>query len=383
MRVAVSVHGRYHAFALATQLHRAGVLSQLATTYPAFIARRFLPEGVRLSTIAWLEVLRRLHGRFGGPSPDLLIARRFGRFAASVLPGDADLLVGWSSASLEAARLAKGRGMKVVIERGSTHIVHQDRVLAEAHAKLDLPYAGIDPGIIAREVEEYALADMVVTGSQAAAASFAPNGVAAAKVAVNPYGVDLGRFGAIRPQRREGGKLCVLFVGQVGVRKGVPWLIEAFDRLGGGAKLRLVGPVDSAFKAYLARRTLDGITLTGPKHGTELEQEFARADIFCLPSIEEGLALVVLQALAAGLPVVASHPTGAGDIAAAQPLLVPPADAEALAGALAALGQDPERRVHLSTLGPKAVSSGFTWDDYGRRALALYQSLLYSNDRPE
>lgn len=370
LKVAVCVHGRFHAFELAAELHQNGALAQLTTTYPAFIARRFLPTGLPLRTAPWLEALRRLHGRFGGPSPDALIGAAFGRFAARTLP-DADVLVGWSGASLEAIREAKRRGMAVVVERGSTHIEHQQSVLAAAYDRLGLRWAGINPRIRARETEEYALADRIVTGSGPAASTFACHGVAADKVRVNPYGVDLDRFRRVSPQRGQGPRR-LLFVGQVGVRKGVPWLLDAFARLGGRAELHVVGPVDAEMRPVLDGCGLDNVVLHGPLRGDALVEQFARADAFCLPSIEEGFGMVLLQAMAAGLPVVASTATGAPDVPAARPLLVPPADSEALADALAEVLANPDNR---GEAGRAAVAQGFTWAEHGQRALAIYREL--------
>ena len=129
MKVAVAVHGRFHAFELAEHLYREGMLAQLATTYPAFVARRFLPVGVPLATAPWIEAIRRAHAALGiGPAPDLFIARAFGRFSARHLP-EAEALVTWSGASVEAIAAAKRRGMFVALERGSTHIVFQTEIL--------------------------------------------------------------------------------------------------------------------------------------------------------------------------------------------------------------------------------------------------------------
>lgn len=374
MKVALCVHGRFHAFELAGELSRHGCLAQLATTYPAPVARRFLPGGVTLRTAPWLEVLRRLCGKLGVATPDHLIARRFGVFAAASLPQGADILVGWSGASLEAAREARRRGMAVVIERGSTHIVHQNAVLTEAHARLGLRFPGIDRRLMAREIEEYALADLVVTGSSAAAATFVPHGVEAARLAVNPYGVDLARFAALTAPRRPRPPR-ILFVGQVGLRKGVPWLLEAFARLGGDAELHLVGPMEPAFRPLLTRWPGERVHLHGALRGEALVQAFAGADLFCLPSIEEGFGMVVLQAMAAGLPVVASTATGAADVPAALPILVASGDSTALAEGLRQALDDPSRREAMADAGRRAVAAGFTWADYGHRAMALYERL--------
>lgn len=377
MRIGVAVHGRFHGFDLAVHLHGEGFLERLDTTYPAAVARRFLPAEVRLRTHPSLELLRRAWPRLSLPGrPDLFIATRFARALAADLPM-ADLLVGWSSATLEAIAPAQARGMKVLLERGSTHIVHQTRVLAEAHAGWGLPWNGTDPRLVERELAEYAAADLIVTGSSHAARSFLAQGVVADKVVVNPYGVDLSHFHPSAAPRSHG-NLRVLFVGSVGVRKGVPWLVEAMAALPKPWQLHLVGPVEPGFDAVLRRLNLERVVLRGPLPGSALPDEFRAADIFCLPSVEEGFGMVILQAMASGLPVVASTATGGSDIGVPGDdlMLVPPADRRGLSEALAALASDPQTRLAMGARARACVAAGFGWADYGRRAVAVYRRQL-------
>ena len=95
LKVSIAVHGRYHAFDLARGLYEQGHLAQLATTYPRFALRRFLPPGVHIRSAARFEIWRRLASRFSFvPRADPGVSIGFGRFAARTLPEDADLLVG-------------------------------------------------------------------------------------------------------------------------------------------------------------------------------------------------------------------------------------------------------------------------------------------------
>lgn len=378
MKVAVSVHGRFHAFELATHLHREGMLAQVATTYPAFVARRYLPAGVKLATQPGLEAIRRLHRALGiGPSPDFFIARAFGRFSAQHLP-DADVLVGWSGASLEAVAEAKRRGMRVALERGSTHIVAQTEVLREAHARWGISWNVTDPRLIERELAEYAAVDIIVTGSAYARESFLARGVAPERVVVNPYGVDLSRFRPRPAAAPRAGKRHVLFVGEVGVRKGVPWLLQAFARLPQEWELHLIGPLVPNFRAVLARLPMDRVVLRGPLSRKELAAAYREADIFCLPSIEEGFSLVILQAMASGLPVVTTSAAGWPDATSdgREIVLVPSGDSAPLADALHRLAGDEAFRRALGAAAAARVASGFTWDDYGRRAVATLRALV-------
>jgi len=377
MKIAVATHGRFHAFELAGCLQRAGVLVQLATTYPAFAARRFLPPGTPIVAAPWLEAVRRAHAwTHMGTSPDFMIARAFGRFSARHLP-DADALVTWSGASVEAIAEAKRRGMKVVLERGSTHIVRQGEILRDGFGRWGLSWPETDPRLVERELAEYDAADLIATGSTFARESFLARGFAPDRIAVNPYGVDLARFHPAPPSaaRRE---KRVLFVGEVGVRKGVPWLLEAFARLPSDWALHLVGPLAPGFRDVLARLPRERVVARGVLSREALTEAYRAADIFCLPSIEEGFGMVILQAMASGLPVIASHATGGPDAGGdgRELLIVPPGDSSALGDALDRLAGDPDFRRALGAAAATRVASGFTWDDYGRRAIGILRQCL-------
>lgn len=376
MKVAVAVHGRYHGFDLAEYLFRRHMLARLDTTYPAAIARRMLPPGLPLRTQPMLELVRRAWPRLGLPgTPDLFIARRFARALAAHLP-EADLLVGWSSATLEAIAPAQARGMRVVLERGSTHMAHQCRVLSEAHAQWGMEWRPTDPRMVERELGEYQACDLIVTGCGHAARTFVAEGVPQAKLAVNPYGVDLSRFRPAPETRPETRRL--LFVGSVGIRKGVPWLIQAMAHMPAGWELHLVGPMEPGFQDVLRRLDLSRTVLRGPLPGSAVAGEYHAADIFCLPSVEEGFGMVILQAMASGLAVVTSSATGGPD--AGMPgrdlMVVPPADTRTLAETLAALAADADTRRTMGANARAAVAAGFGWNDYGRRAEALYRRQL-------
>jgi len=378
MKVTVSVHGRYHAFELAKGLSERGHLSRLLTTYPEFAVRRVTGAHLPIKSAPLLELRRRIYGRFGwGPKPDLLIARQFANFAANNLPESGDLLVGWSSATLEAIAPAKARGVKVIIERGSTHISHQTEVLKEAYRSCGLAFDDTDPAMVEREVQEYAAADAISVPSAHAARSFTARGISKNKLLVNGLGVDLSRFHppATPP---DNPKPRIIFAGGVGVRKGVPWLLRAMGKLSGKAELHLFGQVDPSFREQLSSLVTDDVVVHGPVSTERLAEEYTKADIFCLPSVEEGFGLVVPQAMASGLPVIVSDAVGASDLITPgeQGMIVPAMDDVALADALGSLVEDKSLRHQMGALAVKRAQAGCSWDDYVSRAVAGYQTLL-------
>jgi glycosyltransferase involved in cell wall biosynthesis len=378
VKVVVAVHGRFHGFDLARQLYVRNALARLMTTYPAFVARRMLPQGIALDTAPWLEAKRRIADKLRFlPRPDIAIGRSFGRFAAANMPVAADLFVGWSGACLEAVPVARQRGMRVVIERGSSHIAHQARVLADSYAEFGVTGRAVDKRMMERELAEYAAADLIAVPTRFAADTFVAHGVARHKLTVNPYGADLSRFIGDKPHLKRAGRIQILFVGQVGIRKGVPWLLAALDRLGSAFELHLVGPIEGYIRHLIPRSGANRIIFHGPLRSQRLDLAFRTADIFCLPSLEEGLPLSLLQAMAAGLPIVATPETGAGDIIqdGVEGLIVPSRDTNALVAAFEGLTSE-DRRRSMGTAARERVGRGLTWQDYGDRTVSAYRQLI-------
>jgi glycosyltransferase involved in cell wall biosynthesis len=150
-------------------------------------------------------------------------------------------------------------------------------------------------------------------------------GVSAAKIFPMPYAVDNAYFFQQRavwaPQRerlkQEYGLATpkiILYVGRFQRRKRVLDLIQAFERLGmTGVSLVLVGTGEefAACRAYVSDRQLTGVHFLGFRNQAELPRLYAMADVFVLPSSEEPWGLVLNEAMASGLPVVASESVGA------------------------------------------------------------------------
>lgn len=375
MKVCVSVHGRFHAFELAAGLDRRGALARLLTTYPGFAVARLAGRRLPVRAAWWLEARRRLAA---GSLDQTALAAAFGRFAARNLPSGAEVLVGWSAATLEAIEPARRLGMKVVIERGSTHIAHQTEILTEAYAAHGLAFDETPPEIVEREQAEYATADAIAVPSRFAADTFTARGIPDAKLLVNPYGVDLVRFNGAPAPRAASVRPRILFVGRVGIRKGVADLLRAFQPLAGAAELHLVGPVEPALEVLIARLPMEGVRLRGPLAAEDLAREYAGADVFCLPSWEEGFPLVLLQAMASGLPVVTTPECGAADILTEgrEGLVVPRGDTARLSDALALLIGDSERRRAMGVAARARVEAGWSWDAYVERALDNYRTLI-------
>lgn len=124
-------------------------------------------------------------------------------------------------------------------------------------------WVGVPSRYIARELAEYEAVDAIAVPTLFVAGTFIRRGIPKERLIINPYGVDLPCF--IQPfPRRVAQPLQILFVGQVGICKGVPWLLRAFARLDVKAELHLVGPLELGMERVLRHEPMEGVILHGP-----------------------------------------------------------------------------------------------------------------------
>jgi phosphatidyl-myo-inositol alpha-mannosyltransferase len=184
-----------------------------------------------------------------------------------------------------------------------------------------------------------------------------------------PNGVDLRLFGSIQPfTRYRDGTLNLFFVGRFENRKGVMYMLRALRELrkqGYDCRLLLAGtgPQEREVRRYIATRRLSGVELLGRISDEDKARYFATADVYVSPATgQESFGIVLLEAMAAGTPIVCSDIHGYKGVVrrGEQALLVPPRDVAALTGAIATLLDDADLRARMSAAGrERAVQYGW------------------------
>ena len=223
----------------------------------------------------------------------------------------ADAVYTFDRAGLEVLRAAKERGIRTVMEQTVAPLAI-DRKWAEEEINR---YPGwCKPTrfgdnflrFIDREQAEWELADLILCGSEFVRQAIRDCCGPVERCAVVSYGVD-ARFQV--PERTpHNGPLRVLTIGEVGLRKGAPYVLAIAEKMRGGAEFRMVGDINlSRTGSEYLRREVD-LVASVPR--SEIPSHYAWADVFLLPSLCEGSATVTYEALSAGLPVICTANTG-------------------------------------------------------------------------
>ena len=276
-------------------------------------------------------------------------------------------------------RAARERGLRCIYDLPIgywrvAHALYAEEREREPQWAVTLTGTLDSPEKLARKDEELAAADVVMVAS-----SFTRKTIEAAPcppkpVHVIPYGAPLSAPLEAAPRAREG-KLKVLFVGSLGQRKGLSYLLEAVAMLPHAVELTLVGAKTVENCVPLNEALARHRWIPSLPHD-EILREMSRADVFVFPSLFEGFGLVLLEAMSQGLPIIATAHTAAPDLIeeGGSGFIVPIRSAQAIAEKLDLLARD-SRLLSAMSHAARETAAGYTWEQYrARLSQALEES---------
>ncbi|MEM7774289.1 MAG: glycosyltransferase family 4 protein [Pseudomonadota bacterium] len=325
LKIDIVVHGRFHAFALARALIDMGHDVVVLTNYPKLVAERFGVPRDNIKSFLRHGLLTRMASHVSGRWPvdahERTLHVMFGKWGARRVRADADIVYGFSGVMEEYLRTPRRHPRQLrVLCRGSAHIRVQNQILLEEERRVGASVERPTDWMIEREEREYELADRVSVLSSFARDSFIACGHGPSACSIEALGVDVRRF-QTTPQALEerkarllrGDRLRILTVGTFSYRKGAHDLAAVANRLAKRMEFRFVGAeLDEAAKVRNA--AAESIEFVGRLPEEQLKLQYAWADIFLFPTIEDGFAAVLPQAAVAGLPIIATVNSAAPDI---------------------------------------------------------------------
>jgi glycosyltransferase involved in cell wall biosynthesis len=285
----------------------------------------------------------------------------------------------WPSPPVSLIHFARERGFVAVREMINTCIGTRKTILEEAYKRADLPRdqnisRPITEQIIAREREELRSYDYVFSPNPAVEKSLVETGVDRTKILRASFGWSPSKYaGSMGMTSKD--NFVALFVGTIGVRKGIPQLLAAWKKSGVKGELVLAGIVEPSLKPLLQPYLgADNVRLAG--FVADVGHLYKSADVLVFPTLEEGDPLVTYEAAGCGLPIITTS-MGAANIirSGANGLIVEPYDIEGLAQAISSLANSPELRAQLGQQAAQDAQN-FTFEKVSKRRAAIMTSLL-------
>jgi starch synthase len=300
--------------------------------------------------------------------------RRFDRIVARAVERERPAaLICYDTCGLQAFTKARSVGTLRILDQSVGHwraLAELMREEAERHPDFaDSLWPDTPEEFLAQCTEEALMADRTLAGSQYVKDTMIRHGVEPSRISIIPYGADIHRFTSA-PRPKDG--VCrLLFVGQLSQRKGIKYLLEAVRQLAApDVELRLVGGIVGSGLGLARYR--DYFTHVANVPHYEVHQHFQQADVFVYPSLHEGSAIAIYEALAAGLPVITTFNSGSVVRDGVEGFIVPIRDVNALKEKILVLRKDADLREEMGYNARKR-SEEFTWAVYRQRITsALY-----------
>lgn len=285
---------------------------------------------------------------------------------------NANAIYTWRNSDLYLAIRAKQKGLFVVHDQYLNpdvgYILHEEKKMfpnLEKNTYLSKVKHGIN-----KDKEKWKVSDLILAPSPFVRDSIIKMGGDSSRTVVVPFGLNKDWRNSI-PNPQQG---RVLFVGSVGLRKGNHYLAQATQILNQRrvpCEVRVVGPYNLKM---IQNPQFQGPVYVGQIPRSQIKQEFLNADIFVLPTLSDSFALVQLEAISCGLPVITTSNCGSVIRDGIEGFIIPIRDAKILADRIEELVTSRELREQMS-INAKQRSREFTWEKYSENLLKAFQKL--------
>lgn len=288
---------------------------------------------------------------------------------------NADVVIGFDTASHILAACAKRAGKPFVLEQS----ILDPEAKKMALRKVAMRYPDwaseaeqSSARLLWAEREEQKLANRISVPSEYVGSSLVEFGTPQEKIFVNPYGTNPLPKAAGRKCNRGPEGCRFLFAGTVTGRKGIPLLLEGWGKwLPSKAHLTIAGDL----AGWPAKAVRPGsVRFLGQLSRAAMAEAFHSHDVFVFPSYAEGMPLVVLEAMAHGLPVISTSVAAGVVRDGLNGILVPFDDPEALGRAMRGLAKDREKWLRMGQVARKTAAE-FSWEAYGKRYAGMLEKL--------
>lgn len=279
-----------------------------------------------------------------------------------------------------AIKHAKELGMKIMVDHSIAHPIFMDQHLASEYKKHNALFnLGMDSPLFQYADEDSKMADIILVNSFFVKRTFIDAGFDEDKIKVAYLGVREDFFGLKKEYVIKNDKVKLLFTGGFGFRKGAEYLLQALQQLekeGFDFEMKVVGAFSEA-KSLIEKYPVKSIEYVGFIPQDDLKEYLSTSDLYIFPSLCEGCASSGMEALAAGLPVIATEESGFPIEDSKDGVIIDSKSSQAIVNAIKKISSSLELREKLGENASLKISNSYTWDDYANGVNKIYEELLY------
>lgn len=277
-----------------------------------------------------------------------------------------------------AIKSAQKRGMRVLVDHSALYPARSEQNLRDDYSRWGCKIA-IAPniGVWNNVVADCSIADMIVVNADHIKDSFVENGYDANKIRVVYLGVRRDFWG-LKTSYAAHDTFHVLFTGGFVLLKGAEYVLESLRLLKERAinvHYDIVGEVGIPFALKKKYESVP-ITYHGQVPQDDLKLYLAESDIYLFPSLADGCAQSGMEALAAGLPVIATYQSGLPITDGVTGCVVPIKDATAIADKIEWLIAHQDERERIGREAAKMMRENYTWEKYGENMTRVYEEMM-------
>ena len=363
--------GKFHHFEVAKILYQKNQLSKIICGYPWIKLKNESIPKKYISANGFYNILRypirtNLHFKKISDYIGILNKKNIDDITCKFLEKnrDANVLLALAGVSLNAGKKFKDNNKIYICERSSAHIYHQNEILKDEYKEFLNQKNETHSWFIENEIKEYEEADIILAPSNFVKDTFKKDFYD--KVKVLQFGTDIQNFYNDPKIKKNDDFFNIIFIGGKSIRKGLHYLIDAFNNFKHPKKnLHVVGSDTEDKDFFKEKLKNEKIHVYGHVNQLNLNKIINKCHVLVLPSIEDGFGIVTLQALAAGCPIIVTENTGPVKIIKEYDcgFVVPIRNPIAITDKLQLLADDKDLLQKLS-LNALSYAKKNTWSDY-------------------
>lgn len=313
--------------------------------------------------------------RLGINDIEVKAAEMFGRMTKSYLKTQNIFHVRSGSGQGGAIAKAKAKGMKIIVDHSIAHPAFMDKALRNEYEKNGVGFnLGTDSHfwqLVLKDCEE---ADRLVVNSYFVRDTFVEAGYDKDRIDVVYLGVRED-FQSLKKSYDTDKVFKILYTGSFGFRKGGEYLLKAMeelDKIGFNYELNIVGGY-SPYDVLIGKYKPKHVNFIGQVPQDDLKEYLATSDCYLFPSLCEGCAQSGMEALTAGLPVIATYESGLPITDGVNGILIDAANVASIVDAVKRMASDKSLRMNLGTKAAEMMKNQYTWDVYANNMCEVYK----------